>query len=168
MNIFLTDEELIEIRPVDQSEDKGIVIIPKTGEAGESRQEISDLRKEITAIDSINMTTREAAKLHGVGQTNASEYARGKGGLSENARINVLSIRNDIQDLAVTKLMETLNLLDPNLVEKERDKVAIMTGLSQVIEKLNPSKDNDGKPAVHLHLYSPTQKTEKDYTVIDA
>jgi hypothetical protein len=169
MNIFLDDTELIEIRPVDETEDKGIVITPNKNPVGEviERQEISDLRKEITAMDSIEMTARKSAEINGVGKSNAALYAKGEG-LEGDSRVRVLALRNNIQDVAIAKLMDTLNLLDPNLVEKERDKVAIMTGLSQVIEKLSPAKDSTDKPTVHLHLYSPTQKVEKDYDVIDA
>jgi len=165
MNIFLEDDELIEIRPVDETEDKGLVITPNTGKT--DRPEISELRKEIAAIDTIESTARRSAEINGIGKTNAAQYAKGED-VGEETRISILSRRNNIQDIAITKLMDTLNLLDPNLVEKERDKVAIMTGLSQVIEKLGPSKEGSDKPTVHLHLYSPTQKVEKDYDVIDA
>ena len=164
MNIFLDDSELTEIKPISESDDKGLVITPKTGE---KKQEISDLRKEITAIETIESTARRAAELHGVGKSSASLYAKGEG-LSGDARARVLGIRNDIQDLAITKLMDTLNLLNPEGVDKERDKVAIITGLSQVIEKLNPAKNENDKPVVHLHMYSPVQKVEKDYDIIEA
>ena len=164
MNIFLDDSELTEIKPINESDDKGLVISPKVNE---KRQEISELRKEITAIDTIESTARRAAELNNVGRSNAAKYANGEG-LSEDGRARVLGIRNNIQDLAVVKLMETLNLLNPEAVDKERDKVAIMTGLSQVIEKLSPAKNENDKPVVHLHMYAPKQKAEKDYDIIEA
>ena len=167
MNIFLEDHELEEIKPIEDGDDRGLVISPMTGSKGEVRQEISEINKEIIAIDSIETTARKAAALHGVGKTNANRYANGKD-VEPETRGRILSVKHNIQDVAIAKLMDTLNLIDPENVEKERDRIAIATGLSSVIEKMSDRAANGSdKPAVHLHLYSPNQKVEKDYDVID-
>jgi hypothetical protein len=63
--------------------------------------------------------------------------------------------------------MDTLNLLDPSDIEKPRDKIALMAGLSNLVDKIS-SNEKEGARSVHLHLYAPKQKAEADYNVIEA
>lgn len=165
MNIFLEDSELEEIKPLSPTEDKGVVITPTVGERGESK---TDIQKEITAFDAMIIGPSEAAKINGVAQSSASKYSTGKDIADPDTRIRVLGMRNDIQDLAITKLMDTLNLLDPSDMEKPRDKIALLSGLSSLVEKISPKKEDENVKQVHLHLYAPKQRTEKDYEVIEA
>jgi len=164
MNIFLDDTELKEIKPFDPTEDKGLVILDQTGKRGE---EISDIVKEITALDSIQLGSLVASKINGVPQSSASKYGNGKDIGNNEARMRILSTKYEIEDTAVTKLMETLHLINPHEVEKTRDKIALISGLSNLVDKIS-GKTEEGPKQVHLHLYAPNQKVEKDYETIDA
>lgn len=164
MNIFLEETELTEISPLTPSEDKALVINPTVGIRGEA---ISDIQKEITAIDALDIGPSRAAVINGVPQSSASKYKDGKDISNLDSRARVLSIKNEIHDVAITKLMDTLQLLNPEDAESPREKIAIITGLSKLVDDVS-SKDRDGdKPQVHLHLYGPNQKKESDYEVID-
>ena len=82
-----------------------------------------------------------------------------------NAKERVLSKKYEIQDLAVVKLMDTLQLIKPATVTKTRDQIALLTGLSNLVDKIT---DKAGTPnQVHLHLYAPNQKKESDYETIE-
>lgn len=166
MNIFLDETELEEIKPIAPTEDKGLVINPEVGKRGEGN---SDLVKEVVALDSILLGPSEAARINGVPQSSASKYADGKDIEDAETRTRIIATKNGIEDLAVTKLMETLNMLDPSDMEKPRDKIALMTGLSNLVEKVSSAKnEKEGAKQVHLHLYAPNQKQESHYKVIEA
>ena len=161
MNIFLTEEEEIEIPAVPSSNDNGTVITP----SAKDRVYRTDLEKEIIGIDTIDNGSRIAAPIHNINPSNAADYAAGNR-MSEDSKARVLSHKYQIQDVAVTKLMETLNLLDPSQMEKTKDQISFMNGLSNLVDKITDKK-TEGVRAVHLHLYGPKQKQEKDYEVID-
>src|SRR5678815_5607025 len=126
MNIFLEDDELKEIKPLERSEDNGVVINPEVGKRGEA---VPEIVKEVVALDAMLMGPLKASEIHGVPQSSASKYSQGKD-VGPDARAVILSRKYDIEDLATMKLMDTLNLIDPTDVEKTKDKIALMNGLS--------------------------------------
>lgn len=164
MNIFLNDDELEEVKPVSPSEDRGIVIPDNQGKRGENN---SDLTKEIAAIDAMIIGPTKSAEINGIDVPSASRYSNGQN-MSADSRALVLSKKYQIEDTAVTKLMETLNILNPNDLVKTRDKIAVINGLSNLVDRIADKSDNKGPQQVHLHLYAPNQKKESDYEVIDA
>lgn len=163
MKIFLDPEDEVEIKPVLESDDKGLVILPTPIIKPERH---SDLQKELAAIDALDTSIRDAESVHGIARSSVARYANGEG-LSEDSQTRVMAHKYQIQDTAVAKLMQTLDLLDPTDLAKPRDKIALMTGLSQLIERTS-GKNGEGNKTVHLHLYGPQQKKEKDYEVIEA
>ncbi len=164
MNIFLEEDETTEIKPIDESQDKAVVINPEVGKRGEG---VSDLAKEIIALDTLIIGSQEASKVHGVPQSSASKYSNGKDIADPNTRAAVLNTKYEIGNVAITKLMETLDLINPQMVDKPRDQIALVTGLSNLVEKITGGDKDKDRPEVHLHLYAPNQKQVKDYEVID-
>jgi hypothetical protein len=163
MNIFMDDSDLIEIKPVDETKDYGMVILPTIGKRGEG---IDDELKEIIAEDAIQHGPTKAAEIHGVPVSTASRYSNGKDISNPDVKAKILGMKHDIADLAVVKLMDTLNLIDPRHVTKVRDRIALMGGLTKVVDSMVDVK-RDEKPQVHLHLFCPEQKKVEDYKVID-
>lgn len=158
-------EESKEIKPVDkESEDKAIVKTPKSPS---ELPRIPDNVKELVAVDAVSLGIREAGILHGVSKSETQrlmhETEAGKLALAEKA-----VEKYQIANLATAKLMQTLGLLNPHDIEKERDKITVINGLSQVLDRLDDGKDKDkdGR-AVHLHLYAPTMKKEENYQVVE-
>ena len=158
------------IKPLEnESSDKGTVIIQgeNKGVGRPSNEEKrTDEVKELIAEDVMELGAREAALIHGVSERSAANYANGKQMGSESSA-RVLTKRHEIENVAITKLMQTLELLDPDNVEKERDRVTIMTGLSKVLDTITEKKQGEGTKVLHLHLYDPGRKKESDYKVID-
>ena len=163
MKIFLEDDELEEIKPISDSDDRGKVILPTIGKRGENLP--TDI-KEIIAIDTIEKGPTEAAAIHGVPISSASKYSNGLDIANPDARARVLGMRHQIHDLAIVKLMDTLNLIKPAAVVKPRDQITLMTGLTKVVDSMIDVKKEE-KPQVHLHMWCPEQKTENDYPIID-
>lgn len=162
MHIKLEDDDLNEIKPTDllkKSLDKAIITNP-----GVRGNAIPDLVKEITAIDAIDNGATKAARMGGITQQSVSGYVNGKH-LPEEIRNKVLLVRHKIQDIASTKLLDTINLIDPKEAIKTSDKIAMMTGLAKVVDTIGSEKEMPQQ--VHLHLYSPNQRKVEDYDVID-
>jgi hypothetical protein len=156
-----SDNDKVEIiKPYEESNDKGLVKSPNNPNVA---TKIPDEVKEIIAIDALDLGVREAAKIHGIGKTTAANIAN-----NSVAKAEVVATRYDIQNLATAKLMQTLGLLNPHDVEKETDRVAIMTGLSKVISVIDKdTKDKKEGRSVHLHLYAPNQRKEDSYETIE-
>lgn len=162
MNIFL-EEIPEEIKPVERSEDNGLVITPEIGKRGEG---VSDLQKEIIGLDALIIGPSAAAELHGVPQSSASKYANGLD-VKEETRLTILGERHKIEDKAVTRLLNTLDLLNPAELEKPRDKIALLGALGNVLDRFT-SKEKEGTQVLHLHLHAPSQNKETDYETIEA
>lgn len=163
MKFILEDDDIEIIEPIRKTIDEGIVHLPTN--TGNEVPRYTEEQKEKIANDVLNgMTGLEASKVYGVSQPLANSYARGES-LTGDVRTRVLSKRYDIQDVAVTKLMDTLGLLDPAKL-RVKDQIQLMNGLAGVVDKMSekgpimPSK-------VELHLYAPNQKKESEYEVIE-
>jgi hypothetical protein len=159
MSIY--DDDSDDIAPVKESSDRGIVILPVKPTGRPKNEDIrSDVIKEMIVEDSEVIGQKEASFLHGVNGRTIRDW---KSKIEEPQ-----FTKQQIEELATSKLMQTLLALDPDGVDKERDRITIINGLSQVIERVgDPKKDKEGSKVLHLHLYDPGRKKESDYEVID-
>lgn len=73
-----------------------------------------------------------------------------------------------VEDLALTRLMDTLGLLDPVCVarEKPKDISTIAANLSRVHSNLRAHESNE-RNNVSITIYSPKQRDLKDYETIE-
>lgn len=163
MKFIIEDDDVEIVEPIRETPDAGLIHLPTN--TGNEVPRYTEEQKEKIANDVLNgMSGKEAAAIYGVSQPLANSYARGEG-MSSDVRTRVLSKKYDIQDHAVTKLMDTLNLLNPSQL-RTKDQIQLMNGLAGVIDKMSekgpvmPSK-------VELHLYAPNQKKESEYEVIE-
>lgn len=167
MKVLIDDSELQEILISDivKSDDKAIVKI-KGGNVGKRDEGVEDIRKEIIAHDAIIYGPAKAAEIHGVPQSSASKYKDGKDIDDEDTRARVLNERHNIADVAVSKLMDTLGLFNPENIEKESDKVRAAQSLATIVEKMTPSGKGEGTQ-IKLILYAPKSRAIEKYDVID-
>lgn len=161
---FILEEEPEIVEPVIELHDRGLVKLPTN--TGKEVPRYDEITKEKIANDVLNnvLTGKEAGAVYGVSQPLANAYARGEG-LEGDLKARVLSKRYDIQDVAVVKLMDTLKLLEPAQM-RTREKLQAVSALANVVDKMS-DRGNAVPNQVHLHLYAPNQKTEKDYPVIE-
>jgi hypothetical protein len=165
MDIFTTGK-LKEVKIADiikKSDDKGKVIVDSVGDHGDAK---TDSEKKAVALDALEYGPTVAAMIHGVPQSSASKYKDGKDIADPEARAEVLNVKHNVQDQALTKLMDTLNLFDPKDLERPKDIVNAASQLSNIVSKLTGENKNGGTN-VSIHFYSPRQKKIGDYTVID-
>lgn len=134
----------------------------------------SDLSRELAVLDvaSGNMSAKHAAEVHGMSQPYLSSSLRGQTSpdapVDEELKAKVSAVRHQIEDVAVAKLMNTLNLFEPSALE-QKDLPGAATKMAKVIDTIvgRADKGSDGKPQVHLHLHAPRQKSESAYTIIE-
>ena len=153
-----------EIKPFSESEDKGIVKTPDRGGVVIERE---DHAKKSIALDTLFLGAKASAEIHGVSESSAYVYARGDRIKDPDMKTEVLSTRHGIESLALTKLMETLDLINPHAIEKETDKVKVVAGLGSVIDKITGGNKSEGTRVLHLELHMPVQKSEDKYETIE-
>lgn len=163
MKLLIEDDE-VEVKPIEiKSDDRGIVIPDRVGDRGEGKD---DLTKAIIAQDVLELGASEAARIHGVPQSSASKYGSGKDISDEDTRAQILSKKHGIADVAITKLMESLDLFDPSDIKKPIDRVRAARELATIAQSMSPESKNGGQE-VHLHLHAPRQRKMEDFQVID-
>lgn len=162
MKTILSDEELSEITIAEsiRSNDKAVVILDRQGQRG---PDLSELQKEIIANDANAIGPTRAAEIHGITQSSASRYANGED-VKPETQARILDAKHEIRDLATTKLLQTLNLIDPTDVEN-KDLPRVASTLSQIVERLEDK--GKGGNTVELHMYAPQQKKVSQYAIID-
>jgi hypothetical protein len=165
MKIFRERKEAEEIKPVGESTDKGKVVTPSKPDPTKNK-DLSDTVKGMIAVDALTSTIREASIIHGMSETAVHNLTKTTPEGQEVRAIQLMR-RHEIADVATAKLMQTLDLLSPHEIDKETDKITVIQGLSKVLEKMNGDNKEQGSRTVHLHLYAPNQRSEKDYEVIN-
>lgn len=159
----ITKEKEIEevlIEDLIKSNDRGIIIPDNKGKRNEGKDELT---KELIAMDAIDLGPSRAAEIHNIPQSSASKYADGKD-VSEETRTKILDKKHQIGNLAVSKLMESLNLFEPSEIEKPLDHIRAARDLATISEKL-AGNSKSGNLVIHFH--PPNQKTEDQYEVIE-
>lgn len=164
MKLIIEDSEIDEKPILIKSEDRGKIIVPSIGERGKG---LDELRKEIIAHDTIEVGPTRAAEIHGITTESAFRYGNGEQIKDEDAKTRILSRKHGIGELAVTKLMQTLNMFDPNGLENQKDIVRAAKDLSSIAESMTPSSKNSGDGEIHLHMYAPKQRPMREFEVID-
>ena len=159
----------------DSSSDSGIVKKSGRGPAvGDGRgKEIPELTRELMALDyaanQINgITQTEVGKIHGSQQQRVSQLAGNNinGNASPDLKAKVDQVRNRIENTAISKLMSTLDLFNPEALTDQNEVINAASKMSQIVERVS-GKRKDETQQVHLHLYAPRVKKEMEYEVID-
>jgi hypothetical protein len=167
MDLIIDEEEIKEITLdnfINPNDHAKITIV---GEMEGMRHEGKDeITKEIIANDALVYGASKAAELNGVVQSSASKYKDGMDIKDENAKARILTKKYDIADVATTKLMDALGLIEVRDIEKPLDKIRAASMLSNIVEKVTERSDKGGN-TIQLHLYAPKQREVSKYEVID-
>jgi hypothetical protein len=165
MKMIIDDSE-IELKEIkDITHDHGKVIV-KHEDQGKRHEAIPEIVKEIAAYDSLAIGSSKSAEINGVPQSSASKYGDGKDISDEDTKARIMSTKYNIADTAITKLMETLDLFNPQDIEKPNDIIKAAGQLAGIVEKVS-AKEREGGNQVHLHLYGPKQRALSSYEVIE-
>jgi predicted transcriptional regulator len=131
------------------------------------------LVREMAAIDvAAGMKLKDAAEIYGISVDSASAY--GSGRTTSNAerepdkdlKETTDRVRNKIENAAVSKLMSTLDLFNPDGLESQMEVVSAAQKLAGVVEKISSKKDkNENK--VEIHFYQPRSRDIKTYDTIE-
>lgn len=175
MKIIVDGKEIKEdsLDDLFKSTDKSITKVVGSGSTkGNGRSEEKDpLTRQLAALDSLSVGESRAALIHDVPQPSVHAYKEGKHTnagevVDEELKNTVLSVKHQIENKAVTKLMSTLELFDPIGLENQMEVVTAAGKLANIVEKMG-TKDNKNGPQVILHLYETRMKKVEEYETID-
>lgn len=99
--------------------------------------------------------------------TTASVVRNIENGKTKSDRKRIDEKVESIQDVALLKLMASLNLIDESKLSKlgAKDLGVFAASMSKVVSNTLP-KENNGE-TVHLHLYAPELRSEQSYQTIE-
>jgi hypothetical protein len=124
------------------------------------REPISITENVAGAVASITGHVDEAARAFGVSVSQTARAARSKAAQEARERVN---------ELALTKLMQTLGLLTIEKMENSDFKslAAGASALARVIDRLSDKESQTPNQSVQVMLYMPEQRNVSSYKVID-
>jgi len=139
-----------------------------TGGNGRGK-EIDPITREMIALDALVMPQKDVAVLHDVPQSLVSNAVNGMVNRREDeelkAKIN--DKKYQIKDLAVSKLMSTLDLFNPAGLDSQLEVVAAADRLANVVNKMEDRNTNLLGPQVNIVFYNPRQQNENTYDIIE-
>ncbi len=181
MKIIISDDELKErMKPPLSDLIEGDVRLPKVitpPELGrpEGAKNIDPITRELIALDGAfgSLPQTSIARVHNVAQSEVSFLSKGydrtnvdERKVDENLQTSITQRKFGIIDTATTKLMETLDLFDPNYIEQKQLPEAA-NKIASVVERLEGRGNiNQNAPSVQFHVYAPRTRHEDQYEVI--
>ena len=75
-----------------------------------------------------------------------------------------------VTNLAFSRLLKSLHLLDNNKIEEVSDPVKLLSvarGLSGIVKDMTPKESDVREQSVHFHVYRPEQNQDSDYDTIE-
>jgi adenine C2-methylase RlmN of 23S rRNA A2503 and tRNA A37 len=116
-------------------------------------------------------THKEISKNYGVTRECVSRIAEGNridGVNKERVERKVAETLAAGRDLALDKLMKSLNLISDDKLDKltAKDLSTVTSNLSNTVSRLSP-KETAQPNQVQVIIHAPVQKTEKDYQVVE-
>ncbi len=178
MKIIHSEDEIKEKRivlPIPSVTTDGEVIVPpELGRKEDSH--VSDIKKNLIAFDSVTsgLSQRDIAKIHGTSQALVSSLANGYNTPNvdtrkpnEDVREIITATRESVAKTASSKLLETLDLFNPDSLEQKELPGAALK-ISSVLEKASQgfTGDNNG-PRVAFIVMAPRMRKESDYDMVD-
>ena len=123
--------------------------------------------------------SKETEKLFGVdpvqqnhlthGFTGSVDRVKGKN-KKEELLDEIYSQGGKVTQLAFTRILKSLSLLDEEKIEEVTDPMKLMglaRGLSGIVRDMTPKESDDKEQQVHFHVYKPEQKSDSDYETIE-
>ena len=139
---------------------------------GDKKSENRDaLTVEMAGLDCLTLPQKEVARIHNLSGPSVHNYQEGKktgnGAVDLDLKAKILDNRFKIQNVAVTKLMESLNLFDPNACEDQKELMGSASKLAGIVDKISGDSKEKNENKVQIIMYQPRLKSVNDYEVIE-
>lgn len=123
-----------------------------------------EIKVEIAARARLGENQTALGKEFGVIQPTVSRMVTGRTSVDEKA---VEERINQVQDVAMVKLLSSLGFMDDEKMKKAgvKDLSTIAANMSKIVSNTRVQKDEGNQ--VHLHLYAPELRTEKSFNVVE-
>lgn len=146
------------------------VVTKQRAGRGIGNDEIPDFLRPIIGTAAKLSTSRAAAQEFGVAHATAANYANGK--VSQRAdgdlQAQIDSRIQTVQDVALTKMMVALNLLDEDMMQNKTgvNVSNIAANMGRIVEKTTKKVEqiNQGTQVI---IYAPQVRSEEKYEVIE-
>ena len=154
--------------PIDRS---NVVPLHK-GKADKDSPQLSDGKKRLLGTMAYLEGTKKVADATGITPASISQYRNGRTGVhkpDEEGRKSLETKKAAAQESAIDKLLAVVGLLDDEKLEcltKAKEITSVAKDLSTIVGKLT-GKEAEVGIVNNIVYYSPTQKEEKEYEVID-
>ena len=169
---LILDESELELLPINNN-GKGRVILPEVLGRREGSKNKSDLEKEIISIDSALSGVRQKnlAEIHNVSQAEVSIRSRAIDRTNIEGRkidsevlLRINQAKFNIADSATAKLMQTLDIFEPNQLEQKNLPSAAVQ-LASVVDKMSGERDSGSN--INFVVFAPRMRSEDSFDVIE-
>lgn len=145
-------------------------------QVGKHGKEIPDeIKRTLVVLNDAGETQKDLAETFGVTQPAVSYYKNGKVKVGTEEEIEAFNKelktkRKTAEDLAISALVEGLEILQPQLADVRKPKVlsSIAKDMAIIADKMRPAHEREGSGIPHIHFHIPDMKKVKDYEIIDA
>lgn len=164
----LAKHDISKLSSDDKSQTK--VIGPGSTLEDHRGKAVNNLTREMAAIDSLTIGQKKSSIIHELNHNTVSDATRGEisDRVDSDLKAAVDNQRYKIKDMAVSKLMNTLDLFRPDALENQMEVVTAASKLSKIVVDLEAKDNKDKGPQVQVILFNPRQNTEAKYDVIEA
>jgi predicted transcriptional regulator len=139
-----------------------------------------EVRNVVTAVlEESGEAQIEIAKVFGLSGESVHAYAKGQNtpGRGSNKNEELVRVktemqdkRKDVEDKAISALVESLEIMTPKLADVRKPKVlsSIAKDMAFIADKMRPASEREGLVTPQIHFHIPDRKKLSDYEVIDA
>jgi hypothetical protein len=141
-------------------------IIPINRPKGDTGEIPKEIRTEITARARLGEGQTALAREFGVSQQLVHRYQSGLGGKAIDEKA-VEDRMNQVQDVAMCKLLSSLGFLDDDKLKKlgAKDLAAVAASMSKVVGNTREQRHEGNQ--VTVQLFAPEIRNEKSYKVLE-
>lgn len=147
--------------------------ISQRGKRGDAVPE--EIRRTIVTLTEVEGEKQtDVSEAFGIPQSAISKYKDGAYSLgteeeTEAFKKRIGKSRKDAEDKAVSALVESLAIMQPQLADVRKPKVlsSIAKDMAIIADKMRPAHEREGSGIPHIHFHIPDMKKVKDYEIID-
>jgi len=138
-------------------------VIPINRPGGDGSEVPREKRNELAARARLGENQTTLAREHGITQQAVNRYAQGKSVDND----VVESKMNEVQDVAMCRLLSSLGFLDDNKLSKlgAKELSAVAANMAKVVGNTREQKGNDNR--VTVQLFAPELRKETSYKVLE-
>lgn len=176
--MLLSDDDILERVDSPNNLINRLTVIKMRGTGSRGPATPMEIRKVVAVLANEGNKQADIADAFDITGSNTSLYANGRIGNSHGpkneelketiAKVNLKKVA--VEDKAIDALLETLEIMKPQLADVTKPKVlsSIAKDMASVAKDMRGGRPEEEKNRnVHLHIYAPKMKELDDYEIIE-